>query len=200
VPTGSTVTVATSASWKAMTTADFAKYQLIIIGEGGGLITTTPTPWDDANTTKTTWFAAITGRVVVSTLDPVAHSGTVGAPVYLKASLAWTAGGPGTGLYVGPDYGSVKYNFLSVFGTWTELGQTAPDNYAGDTAHIVLTSHPTMTGSTDASLTGWSYTFHGGLTSIPSSFVTVAQGTATPTGGTSKTTTIVAAKDAACAP
>jgi hypothetical protein len=200
LPAGSTTTIATSAMWKAMTTADFASYQLIVIGEGGGLVTSTPTPWDDANATQSTWGPAVTGRVLVSTLDPIAHSSRPDAPTFLRAALAWAAGGPGTGLYVGPDYGSVKYDFLSTFGSWTELGQVAPDNYAGDTVHIVLTAHPTMIGSTDATMSGWSYTFHGGLTGIPPAFATVAQGTATPSGGGSTTTTIIAAKDAACAP
>lgn len=199
LPPGSTVTLAGGTTWSSMTTADFAKYQLIIIGEGGTL--STPGPWDNANKTKATWGAAINGRVVVHTMDAVVHAGygKTDAATFVKAALNWAATGPGTNLYVGPDFGSRKYDFLSTFGTWSELGQPAPDNFYGDAVHILVPTNPTVTGQTDATMSTWSYTFHGGITGAPSGFVAVAQGTSAG-GSTPSVAPILYVRDVTCAP
>jgi len=189
LPTGAITTVATDASWKAMTTADFAKYQLIVIGEGA--YGSAP-PWDTANGTKTTWTPAVTGRVVVHTLDPMAH-GVAGATTWIKATLDWLSKGPGTALYVGPDYGSRKLDFMSGFGAWTALGQIT-DGVAGDDVHILLSTHGTMTGSTDSSLSSWGYSYHGAITGFPSPFVGVSNVTS------SAGRYIEVAKDVYCIP
>lgn len=179
-----------------MTTADFKKYNLIIMGDGPY---GPATNWNDANATKAIWGPAITGRVVVTTLDPTLHSTNPGAVTFAKAALAWAAQGPGTNLYVGPDFGMRKYDFLSTFGSWTELGQSS-DGFSGNAAHIVVTTHPTMAGSTDASMSNWSISYHGGMTAIPPTFTSIANGTGTPTDGGLTTATIVAVRDASCTP
>jgi hypothetical protein len=195
LPSGSVVTIATDASWRAMTTADFAKYQLIVIGDGG---TTTggASPWQTAFDTKGTWTPAVTGRVVVTTLDVATHAGygTAGAKTLLTVALKWAASGPGTGLYIGPDLGWRKLDYLSGFGTFTALGMLSPDNVSGDDVHVTSGTHPVMAGSTDGSLSSWSISYHGAITGFPSAFTMLAAVTSSPTRG------LVVARDMPCPP
>jgi hypothetical protein len=189
LPAGSVTTIATDASWKAMTAADFAKYQIVVIGEGSY---GSATPWDTANLTKSVWTPAITGRVVVHTLDPSAH-GVAGATTWAKAAFSWLSKGPGTALYVGPDYGSRKLDFLSGFGAWTALGQIT-DGVAGDDVHILVSTHGTMVGSTDSSLSSWGYSYHGAITGFPSPFVAITNTTSV------STRYVQVSKDVTCIP
>jgi hypothetical protein len=192
LPTGAVVTVADGATWSASTTADFAKYNLIIIGESRS--TTTTSTYDIVNASKATWGAAVTGPVVVTMLDPIGHiSSRSGAPTFLKAALAWAGSGGSTGLYVGTEYGSRKMDFLSSFGSWTVLSQTI-DGIAGDDVHVVATTHPTMAGSTDASLSSWAYSYHGAITAFPTGFAVAANVLAKPGAA------VVVVRDVACAP
>jgi hypothetical protein len=195
VPAGAVVTVAADATWRAMSATEFGSYNLIIIGEQGAGPGLGGTVWQAAFDTRATWNAAVTGRVVVTTLDPVAHTpGTAGGPIFLRAALSWAASGPGTGLYVGPDYGNRKLDFMSGFGTWAALGQASPDNVFGDDMHIVAPSHGTMVGSTDSSLSAWSYSYHGSITTFPASFVSVA------TSKSISSRHVVVARDVPCPP
>jgi hypothetical protein len=182
-----------------MTTADFKSYQLIIIGDveaGSGTITLSASLWDAANANKTTWSAAIDGRIVVSAQDPTYHAlisttPAAGAPVLLKAQLAWLASGPGTALYVGPQYGDrPTYDFLSVFGTWatTTAGGTMND------VHILDATHPTMIGSTDSTLSNWSLSIHNPVTSFPTGFTAITQQTSVPTN------TVEVVRNVTCVP
>jgi len=189
LPAGSISTVATETMWKAMTTADFKSYQLIVIGEGS--YGSAP-PWDAANFNKSTWTPAVTGRIVVSTLDPAAH-GTSGATTFARAALDWASKGPGTGLYVGPDYGSRKLDFMSGFGTWTALGQIG-DGVTGDDVSIIVPAHGTMAGSTSASLSTWGSSYHGAITGFPTAFTVIARSTLTPSRAA------VVANDPKCVP
>lgn len=170
LPSGSTVTSWDDATWRGKGTTDFKAFDLIIIGEGG--VCPTATLYQAAMDTAPTWSAAVTGRVVVTEHDPVFHStGSPGAGVFLKAVLQWAASGPGTGLYVAAECGNRKLDFMSQFGSFASVN----DN--GNTAHILLPSHGTMIGSTDASLSGWGSSFHGNITAFPTDFVEVESGT-----------------------
>ena len=195
LPAGATVTMATDASWRAMTTADFAKYQLVVIGEGAGLAGPASI-WQTAFDTKAIWTPAITGRVTITTLDPATHAGygVAAASVFLKAALQWTASGPGTGLYVGPDLGWRKLDFLSGFGAFTAVGQISPDSVSGDDVTVVLGSSPLMAGSTSASLSSWSVSYHGAVTGFPAPFKMIASVTSVPSRG------VVVARDVPCPP
>jgi len=196
LPSGVTSTVATETSWRAMTTADFAKYDLIIIGEpdgtGGG-----PTATDllTAYDTRNTWGAAITGRIVVSGLDPAYHAGlgTTGATTVLKATLAWLSGGPSssTSLYVASDWGTRKLDFMSYIGAFSSSEVFA------NTITSVSTTHPVMIGSTSTSLSSWSNSAHSILT-FPSGFTSLA--TASDTFSTPSTGPVVSVRDASCTP
>jgi hypothetical protein len=183
LPTGATSTVADDATWRAMTTAEFAKYDIIIIGSvettlrGSGDPTTATL--QAAFDTRATWGAAINGRVVVFGLDPGFHAaaGTVGATTFLKATLSWLATGPvgTTALYVNSDWGVRNLDFLSTVGAFTSTGLTQ------NTITITDATHPIMTGSTSASLSGWGASSHSTVT-FPTTFTGLA--TAPTTGGT----------------
>src|SRR5262245_56682732 len=78
---GLTVEIATEAAWAAKTTADFAGYRVIILGD--------PTcsglgPANAAQATTSIWSPAITGNVIVNGTDPVFHASQGGAVVTRK--------------------------------------------------------------------------------------------------------------------
>jgi RHS repeat-associated protein len=111
VPSGYTVTVATPTTWDAMTTAQFAAYSAIIIGDPSGTTCASTVP-SDALSTAATWGAAVTGNVAVVGTAPV-FAGAAGATL-LKDAIGYAVAGSGTGLYVslnceytGPDDVSV---------------------------------------------------------------------------------------------
>ncbi len=191
LPAGATTTTVDATGWSALTTADFKSYQLIVFGDQG--YSPGATAWDAIYATRAKWFPAITGRVLVHTFDPVAHTGTVGATTFTTATLKWAAGGPGTGLWVGPDYGDRKLDVLSDFGTWGVLGQKT-DGLSGDDVTVDLPSHGSMVGSSSSSLSSWSYSYHAAVTAWPTAFVKVASITS------SSSRALVVAKDVTCAP
>lgn len=191
LPSGAVTTTVDATGWSALTTTDFKSYQLIVFGDEG--YSPGSTAWDAIYSTRAKWFPAITGRVLVHTFDPVAHTGTPGATTFTTATLKWAAGGPGTGLWVGPDFGDRKLDVLADFGSWTVLGQKT-DSVAGDDVTVDLTSHGSMVGSSSSSMSSWGYSYHGAITAWPSTFVKVAS------ISSSSGRALVVAKDVTCAP
>jgi hypothetical protein len=185
LPTGSITTVATETMWRGMTAADFASYDLIVVGSAP----TSGTPYLALYDTRAVWGTAITGRVVVDGLDASDHAGlgTTGAATYLRSALRWLTSGRGTALYVGTDTGYRSLDFLSPFGAFTSRGTD------GDSVHIVDTTHPVMTGSTDTSMSTWGYSYHSILT-VPSTFTVLE------TVASAPTSTLIVARDVACSP
>ena len=202
LPAGSTTTIADDPTWRAMTTADFAKFDLIVIGAAGdpfgGSGTPTSASLQAAFDTRATWGAAVNGRIEVLGLDPGFHAvrGTTGATTFAKASLQWlsTSAPKTTSLYVNSDWGVRKLDFLSPFGAFS----SSASNY--DIVAVTSATHATMTGSTSVSLSNWRASGHSMVT-IPASFTEIATGTSTG-GGTDVTGTSVAVRDSAmiCAP
>ena len=159
-----------------MTTADFQKYDIVVIGEpslGGGPMST---DLQAAFDTRLTWGAAINGRIVVLGQDPAYHASlssgaSPGAAVLLKATLTWlsTSAPKTTSLYVSPDWGTRNLDFMGYFGTWTSTYE------AMETITILDASHPVLIGSTDATLSNWSNSAHEKIT-FPAGFTAVANG------------------------
>jgi len=196
IPTGAVTTVASDATWRAMKTADFSKYDIVVIGApdttSGG---SSPTAAEllAAFETRTTWGPAINGRIVVLGIDPAYHAnaGTTGAVTFLKASLQWLANGPPstTALYVNSDWGIRSFDFLSPFGAFSS------SYHSVEAVTITSTTHPVMTGSTSASLSNWGVSTHSYVT-IPTTFTELA--TASTSSG--EKGTVVAVKDNPCTP
>jgi YD repeat-containing protein len=98
VPSGYSVTVASPSTWDAMTTAQFASYSAIIIGDpssGGTCASSVPA---DALSTASTWGPAVTGNVAVLGTAP-ALAGGQGTSLITDA-IGYAVAGGGTGLYV----------------------------------------------------------------------------------------------------
>ena len=178
LPTGATSTIADDTKWRGMKTADFAKFDLIVIGAPDTSLSTNSMPTAAmllaAFETRTEWSAAVNGRIVVLGLDPSWHAGkgTAGAVTFQKAALQWLATGPtgSTALYVNSDWAVRKLDFLGPFGAFS----SSPGS--SDKITITKTTDPIMTGSTDSSLSGWGASGHS-LITFPAGFVGVADGT-----------------------
>jgi hypothetical protein len=68
---GTRVTVWNDATWSSKTTADFARFDAIIIGgSGAGNVSA----WDTANANKNVWGPALTGNKIVAGSDPEEHT------------------------------------------------------------------------------------------------------------------------------
>lgn len=170
LPAGSTRTIASETTWRSMTTADFQKYDLIVIGEpaaGGGPAST---DLQAAFDTRATWSAAVNGRIVVLGMDPAYHAGiaTTGAQTFLKATLAWlsTSAPKTTSLYVSPDWGRRNLDYLGAFGAFTST------SIYGQTISIDAPAHPILVGSTATTLSNWSQSAHDVMT-FPATFSAV---------------------------
>jgi dienelactone hydrolase len=187
LPASATFTVATETTWRAMTTSDFAQYDLIIIGEPMSGTGPTAVTLLAAYDTRNTWAASVRGRIVVSGMDPAFHASVdqPGAGTFITATLDWLTKGPvgKTALYVASDWGRRNLDFLSPFGV---LNSTAFD---ADIITIASPGHQIMIGSTSGSLSGWNYSAHSYL-GYSGSFSSLATGTHGVTGS------VVIARDA----
>ena len=98
---GWTVTVASAATWGAMSAAQFSAYQLLVFGDptcGGNPATLTP-----AVNNESTWAPVVNGNVIIIGTDPVFHFGVgkAGAGVLVSHALAYAGAQSGqTGAYV----------------------------------------------------------------------------------------------------
>ncbi len=155
LPEGTVITIADEAKWRSMTTAEFARFNLIIIGDN--------IDWHPraeylqaAFETRAVWNPAITGRIVVQGIDAgfhTSHSMNVDAArTYVRTTMAWLTSGSGTALYVSSI--ARDYDYLDGLGTW----RSAYDE--GEAVTIVDAAHPIFAGSTAESLSNWYITYH----------------------------------------
>lgn len=84
---GLTVTVATPATWDAMTQAQFGAYTAIVIGDPSSVGSCSPAAPADAVSTTGTWGPAATGNVAVLGTTPVLG----GATKLIQIALAFAA-------------------------------------------------------------------------------------------------------------
>ncbi|KAH8896575.1 hypothetical protein GQ53DRAFT_889812 [Thozetella sp. PMI_491] len=167
---GYSAKVVTEAEWRAMTTADFAKFKAIVISDpycGGS--TAEIQFLDD---TKAVWSPAIGGNIVLIGTDPSLHSGSEpGAVTLIDNSVTFAASGDATGLYFALScyYNSVDsatVDALSEFGTFTVRGNLGCYN----NAHIVASS-PALATLDDAALSDWSCSVHEAFSGYPTAGV-----------------------------
>jgi hypothetical protein len=165
LPAGATATLVTDAQWRAMTAAQFATYHLILLPEASSAAN-----YQTTVDTRNTWVPQVTGRIALTGLHMMSH--TQGATVF-RATLAWLLSGPGTALYVDGLFGGTfrGYSQLVPIGSFSGTG-----GHSDETVTIVVPSHPTMTGSTSASLSRWGQSVHTRITGYPTAtFANVAQ-------------------------
>jgi hypothetical protein len=181
---GYTVAVADSIAWRALTRADFAKYDAVVIGDrgcsdGGSRYLNV------AAATRARWTPALTGNVSVVGTDPTYHwrfENRVAARRLIVNGLTFATASRGTGAYIslGCAYsGAGRFTdvpLLAGFGPFTVRGQvTPPLGGCPDRAEIVETSSPLVAGLTDASLSSWGCSIHEAIDSYPYPFKVVAQ-------------------------
>jgi cysteine-rich repeat protein len=159
-PAGSVITRVSDAGWRAMTTVQFATYNMIVIGSG-----CTYTSCQAIYDTRNTWGPAVTGRVIVETSHALEH-GLYNGP---RAWMRWIVGSFGTGLFVSDDESTRGLDYMTPFGTMTSV----TDGYTPGV--IVMGSHPAMAGVVNGDITMGSN--HSSLTAWPSSFVVLARPT-----------------------
>lgn len=150
---GHTVTVASAATWSAMTVADFAAYDAIIIPERCEV---SPALLSAAESNRHVWSSAVDGNMVIIGNDPLLHARPDGLRMVDQA-LDWVTTGSGTGLYVnlGCIYAlssrGTAVDSLDRFGSFVVGGQEG----CPATNFIQNGSHPVTTGLSNAGLNNW---------------------------------------------
>jgi hypothetical protein len=96
---GLTVEVATDAQWTAKTTADFASYRVLILGDATCSTLTSGAVAAAAN--AATWSSAVNGNVIINGSDPVFHKFLPGALALTNKGVDFAAAQVGkTGAYI----------------------------------------------------------------------------------------------------
>jgi hypothetical protein len=164
------VDVVDASTWSSMTTAQFAAYRAIVIGDNAD--STNPADLAAAENNASVWGAAVRGRVLVTGADPELHAGdgVTGAVTFINKVIAFAASAPGqTGAYIAlPAYygtgpGTSPAPVLDAFGGFTATHKNQ------DSIHIDPAIVPGPSGLSDGVLSGWTQTAHTWFT-FPNSF------------------------------
>jgi hypothetical protein len=172
VAKGLGVDIVTDAQWVAMTTAQFADYNALILGDPtcqsgvfGGVAT--------AASNSSVWGPAVDGNVILIGTDEVFHRSQGGLQVTNNA-VGFAGDDPAkTGMMISLScyyHGTAPNTVVPVlapFGTFTMTGVGCYND-----AHIVAT-HPALTSLTDANLSNWTCSVHEAFDSFPSTFLTL---------------------------
>ncbi len=175
---GEGVDVVNGSTWDSMTTAQFAAYDGLILGDPS--CTENPSPVAAAESNSTVWSPAVTGKVIVIGTDPTYHTfgGVAGAQQLVTSGVDFAVSDKThTGAYIALScyYYSVApgtpvplLDHLSSFGTFQVQGQSSfvacPEK-----SHITASS-PALAGLTDADLSNWSCSAHESFTQWPADF------------------------------
>jgi hypothetical protein len=166
---GYTVDVVSDSTWASMTTAQFAAYQAVVLGDATCSSASAP-PVPAANTGV--WGPAITGNVVLVGTDPVFHYNFTRPDIAQVTynAIKFAAAKPGTtGAYISLScyYHDTAPNtpvpMLNPFGTFTVRGVGCYND-----SHIVAV-HDALSGLTDAILSNWSCSVHEAFDKFPTS-------------------------------
>jgi Bacterial Ig-like domain (group 1) len=169
IAAGKGVDVVDDATWSAMTTAQFAAYDALILGDPTcGFISSA------AEANALVWGAAVNGNVIIIGTDPVFHL-SQGGGTLTNSGVAFAVSASGkTGAYITLTchyHGTSPLTpvpLLDALGTFTVTGVGCFND-----AHIVAT-HPALTGLTDAALSNWSCSVHEAFDTIAPGFLPLA--------------------------
>jgi uncharacterized repeat protein (TIGR01451 family) len=163
--------VATEAQWGAMTTAQFAEYRALLIGDP---FCGSVEEVDGAVANRAVWGAAVDGNVIVDGTDPVLHSKdqfTNAAVRFASAATDRTGSYVSLSCYYGGADPGTPVPLLDAF---QPDGFTATDvTGCFDQAHIVA-DHPAIAGLTDAYLSNWGCSVHSAFDKWPTNFLVLA--------------------------
>jgi hypothetical protein len=164
------VDVVDAATWSSMTTAQFAQYRAIIIGDNRD--SGEPADLTAAENNASVWGAAVNGNVIVTGADPEYHAdpdggNDPGALTYIDRAVAFAASAPvQTGAYVAMD--GTYDGPAKVLDAFAPGGFTVT-NESDDAIHI----DPAVAGPSglsDAVLSDWGNTTHAVFIQYPSAF------------------------------
>lgn len=167
------VTVWGSDQWLAASTEDFARFQMIYVGEqlcGGPDL---HGELDALIATRDVWTPAVTGRVKVSGLDLACHirgwddrrggDPTI-PPIVFANTISWLLDGGGTSAFFATDWGRGGGRQFAAFGDWEVLEQR------WDETVILEPEHPIFAGVSDVGMTHWGAVSHSLFPAWPDSF------------------------------
>jgi cysteine-rich repeat protein len=172
---GLTPVVVTAAQWAATTAVEFATYRAIVLGDPTCIGSPTPVAAAEAN--RAVWGPVITGNVVINVTDPVFHQAQGGTQL-TESSINFAANAATTGAYISlscyyatvPQVTPVSPPVIDPFGAFQVFGQLG-----GCPADIhIVAIHPALAGTTDATLSNWGCSAHGGFSAWPASFNVLA--------------------------
>lgn len=168
--------VVDAATWSTMTTAQFAAYDAIVLGDPtcSGIGSAAA-----AIANNSVWGAAVDGNKIFVGTDPVYHYRFTRPDIYQVTYnavkfAADSASAGKTGVYIALScyYHGTAPNtpvpLLDPFGSFTMTGVGCYND-----AHIVAT-HPALAGLTDAILSNWSCSVHEAFDGWPSTFLPLA--------------------------
>jgi hypothetical protein len=175
------VDVVDAATWSSMTTAQFAQYRAIIIGDNHDSAEVSDLTAAENN--ASVWGAAVNGNVIISSADAEYHADSgpgggndPGALTYIDRAVAFAAGAPvQTGAYIalGGYYGGTDAP-AKVLDAFAPGGFTASDGSDNDIHIDPAVGGPSGLG--DSVLSGWNDTTHAVFTRYPSTFKVWAVG------------------------
>lgn len=165
--------VVNGTTWDAMSTADFAGYKAIVLGDpycSGSSTSSVGAAISDA----ATWGKAITGNVFIIGSDPTLHY----KPTVVYDGIHFAAGDTGkTGAYITLScyyWGSGSHTPVPLLDAFHPGGFTARGaSGCANNAHIVATS-PALNGLNDSLLSNWGCSIHEGFDLWPSDFQVLA--------------------------
>jgi hypothetical protein len=167
---GKGVDVVDDATWGTMTTAQFAAYDALVLGDPTcGAIS----PAAEAN--ALVWGAAVNGNVIVIGSDPVYHL-SQGGGTLTNSGVAFAVSASGkTGAYITLTCQYHGTNPLTPVPLLAALGAFTVTGVPGcfNDAHIVA-AHPALTGLSDAALSNWSCSVHEAFDTIAAGFLPLA--------------------------
>jgi hypothetical protein len=187
-----TVTVATDAMWRTMTTADFGAYDIVWF-DGNDCSGDAATVFGTAEDTIGAWGPAVRGRSLIMIGDPDHHREAASATFYTNTAR-WlrengrNMDGGRTSLFF--NWGCTVFNsntmglvpgrgtpeqFTSVLGTPIVTDTT---NYCAATTAPAGVGHPVLAGITSY----WSCPLHGGFSSYPAGWTMITYGGTTGNG------------------
>jgi uncharacterized membrane protein len=177
-----------SKDWSRKKTADFAAFDVIIIGDRSTL-TQNPIIWTGALANLNTWAAAINGNIFIFGGDPETHAGPdggggnanmIGAKELIQQGIRFAAddGQAGPGIYIAlaaiePSAASpVAPNRKAIEHLLSSVGAFTPVHAHFDRVQKIF-QHPILATVSDSDLSGWGQSVHTGFSAWPAGFVPV---------------------------
>ena len=169
---GLTPVVVDDATWSAKSTAEFAGYRALVLGDA----TCSSAKPTAAEATTDKWGPAVTGSVLINGTDPVFHAAQGGEALTRRAIDFAVSDTSKTGLYVSLScyYHDTGPNTpVPVLDALRPGGFTVTGVGCYNDAHIVAT-HPALDGLTDDALSNWSCSVHEAFDTWPADFTVLA--------------------------